>query len=461
MLAAVSDEKTCADLAQWLLSGRGSFRGPAQRRACAVTAQRACAAVTRPNSALSSLPPFLPPPHSLPESFSPQHFRVQAQPLVTAKRETTDGTAGGCGWPAKHGRLTNKVAETWEATTAEPLDTSDPTLTILGLRPPPPTSAPKQTRDKHEAREPAWRLLHAATLLKIHQARTRVHLAHHDARGPRTARRARPQDILRAIRQRVASRLQYEHARAMHRERAGPPAAPERSARRRFHDIWVATGVASTTKGGLRLNLLSAPPPSAPVAPGGVHLRGTAVLLPAAGKRPPCSAWALEAFNVDEHGAHTERLRASGRIATTATHGAQNRACVAARHTWQVARQVAAAKALRYAEQLGRRSGPVTLTLPNATTARDLQQTGPREDRPKSSHRHLACNNSRKLERLNRNHGARIVLRVTDSPTPLCLQRDAETAARSTSLDTMLRPAGRAAHAIPIWDEARVWDPGD
>ena len=160
-----------------------------------------------------------------------------------------------------------KVAETWEATTAEPLDTSDPTLTILGLRPPPPTSAPKQTRDKHEAREPAWRLLHAATLLKIHQARTRVHLAHHDARGPRTARRARPQDILRAIRQRVASRLQYEHARAMHRERAGPPAAPERSAQRRFHDLWVATGVASTPKGGLRLNLLSAPPPSAPVTP--------------------------------------------------------------------------------------------------------------------------------------------------------------------------------------------------
>ena len=103
----------------------------------------------------------------------------------------------------------------------------------------------------------------------------------------------------------------------------------------------------------------------------------------------------------------------------------------------------------------------VTLTLPNATTARDLQQTGPGEDRPKRSHRHLACNNSRKLERLNINHGTQIVLRVTDGPTPLCLRRDAETAARSTNLDTALRPAGRAAHAIPIWDEARVWDPGD
>ena len=114
----------------------------------------------------------------------------------------------------------------------------------------------------------------------------------------------------------------------------------------------------------------------------------TAELLPAEGKRPPCSAWALEAFNVDAHGTHTERLRASGRIATTATHGAQNRACIAARHTWQVARQVAAGKALRYAEQLGQRSGPVTLTLPNATTARrDLKQTGPGEDIEKTGRR--------------------------------------------------------------------------
>ena len=131
------------------------------------------------------------------------------------------------------------------------------------------------------------------------------------------------------------------------------------------------------------------------------------------------------------------------------------------RHTWQVARQVAAGKALRYAEQLGRRSGPVTLTLPNTTTARDLQQTGPGKGRPKSSHRHLACNNFRKLERLNKDHGTQVTLRVTDDPPPLRLQQDAETAARSTSLDTLLRPAGRAAHAIPIWDEARVWDPGD
>ena len=118
-------------------------------------------------------------------------------------------------------------------------------------------------------------------------------------------------------------------------------------------------------------------------------------------------------------GAHTERLRgcgerfrASGRIATAATHGTRNRACVAARHIWQVARQVAASKALLYAEQLGQRCSPITLSLPNATTARDLQPTCPGEDRPKSSHRHLTCNNTRKLERMNKNHSNRVVQRV-------------------------------------------------
>ena len=63
-------------------------------------------------------------------------------------------------------------------------------------------------------------------------------------------------------------------------------------------------GRASTAKGNLRLNLLSAAPPSAPVARSGIHLRVTAVLLAAKGKRPPSSAWALEAFDVDAHGAH-------------------------------------------------------------------------------------------------------------------------------------------------------------
>ena len=48
----------------------------------------------------------------------------------------------------------------------------DPILTVLGLRPEPPHGASDQARDRYAAREPAWRLLHAVTLLKLHQART-------------------------------------------------------------------------------------------------------------------------------------------------------------------------------------------------------------------------------------------------------------------------------------------------
>ena len=70
----------------------------------------------------------------------------------------------------------------------------------------------------------------------------------------------------------------------------------------------------------------------------------------------------------------TERLRASGAVATTATHHARRPEIVAKRHTWQVAMQVAAGRALHYAGQLVRRRGKrVTISLPSATTARDLQ----------------------------------------------------------------------------------------
>ena len=50
------------------------------------------------------------------------------------------------------------------------------------------------------------------TLLRIHRACTRVHMAHH-AQPQREARRAAPRDILRAIR-RVAERLRFEHTDA-------------------------------------------------------------------------------------------------------------------------------------------------------------------------------------------------------------------------------------------------------
>ena len=105
------------------------------------------------------------------------------------------------------------------------------TLTVLGLRPKPPDGATSLTKTRYEAREPAWRLLHAVALLKLHKARTRAHMAYHDLTGPHEPRQTKPKHILRAIRQRCTARLCYEHAKATHSARAEPKAGPRHRAR--------------------------------------------------------------------------------------------------------------------------------------------------------------------------------------------------------------------------------------
>ena len=158
----------------------------------------------------------------------------------------------------------------------------------------------------------------------------------------------------------------------------------------------------------------------------------------------------------------TERLRASGAVATTATHHARRPEIVAKRHTWQVAMQVAAGRALHYAGQLVRRRGKrVTISLPSATTARDLQPTRPGDTRSNTSHRDIARNNSLKLQQL----GTHVTIRVEEATTSQDkykrLQREAEEAARAGHLEAQVRVPGHAATAIPLWDELRIWDPGD
>ena len=41
------------------------------------------------------------------------------------------------------------------------------------------------------------------------------------------------------------------------------------------------------------------------------------------------------------------------------------------------------------------------------------------------------------------------------------LQREAEEASRVGHLEAQVRVPGHAATAIPLWDELRIWDPGD
>ena len=165
----------------------------------------------------------------------------------------------------------------------------------------------------------------------------------------------------------------------------------------------------------------------------------------------------VEAHDIGPGGAQTERLRASGAIATAATHPAHGRETVASRHTWQVAMQVAAGRALHYAEQLRRKGKQVTISLPSATTARDILPTRPGETRPRTSHRDIASNNSRKLQQL----GTQVKINVDTANAPQRLQHEAEAAARSGDLRAHVRVPGRAVHAIPLWDELRTWDPGD
>ena len=104
---------------------------------------------------------------------------------------------------------------------------------------------------------------------------------------------------------------------------------------------------------------------------------------------------------------------ANGAIPTTATrHRAQGQVKIAKRHTWQVAMQVAVGKALCYAGQLRQEGRRVTVSLPSATTARDLRPTRPGEARPRTSHRDIASNNSRKLQQL----GAQVEINVDTRP---------------------------------------------
>ena len=78
----------------------------------------------------------------------------------------------------------------------------------------------------------------------------------------------------------------------------------------------------------------------------------------------------------------------------------------------------------------------------------------------KTTHRNVASNNLRRLQRINSQH-TRVSLRVEGGGTPEHLQLAADEAARSGVLRTSIEYAGGARHTIQLWDELRTWDPGD
>ena len=147
----------------------------------------------------------------------------------------------------------------------------------------------------------------------------------------------------------------------------------------------------------------------------------------------------MEVLKVARDGAQTTRLTARGAIAVTATHGARGHPCLAAKHTEQVARQAAAHHALLCAEHLISCAmhrpdlcEQIAVTLPNATTARDLSPSRPAR---KSAHRNVASNNLRRLQSIN-SQEVRVSLRVEGDRAPERLQIAADEAARSGDLRT-------------------------
>ena len=100
---------------------------------------------------------------------------------------------------------------------------------------------------------------------------------------------------------------------------------------------------------------------------------------------------------------------------------------------------------------------PIVVTLPSATTARDLSPSRPAR---KSAHRNVASNNLRRLQRIN-SQDERVSLRVEGDRVPERLQLAADEAARSGDLRTTIEYASGARHTIQLWNEFRIWDPGD
>ena len=100
---------------------------------------------------------------------------------------------------------------------------------------------------------------------------------------------------------------------------------------------------------------------------------------------------------------------------------------------------------------------PIFIELPSATTAKDLSPSRPAR---RSAHQNIASNNLRRMQRIN-SQDERVSLRVEGERTPERLQTAADAAARSGDLQTTVEYANGTRQTIQLWDQFRVWDPGD
>ena len=93
----------------------------------------------------------------------------------------------------------------------------------------------------------------------------------------------------------------------------------------------------------------------------------------------------------------------------------------------------------------------------------DENVVGKSQRRRACEHEALRLRNCRKLEsfRQHQRFGERVTVRVSAGAAPLRLLAQAQRAATSKDVHARVTIAGEASRSVSLWDESRVWDPGD
>ena len=80
------------------------------------------------------------------------------------------------------------------------------------------------------------------------------------------------------------------------------------------------------------------------------------------------------------------------------------------------------------------------------------------------SHTELNIRNKTRLDALSRRYPGKLELRAPQGATPITLRMQAQTAARFEDVlahVTFTGTGGKNSRLVPLWDQTRVWDPGD
>ena len=100
---------------------------------------------------------------------------------------------------------------------------------------------------------------------------------------------------------------------------------------------------------------------------------------------------------------------------------------------------------------------------PDLKRGREADERKKRED-ARPSHTALNIRNKTRLEALSRRYPGKLELRAPQGATPITLRMQAQTAARFDDIlahVTFTGAGDKDSRLVPLWDQTRVWDPGD